>query len=84
MSRVYVLKQRVTHRSEVFQLKFAREAPALLKGTEVVAGQASHAGLSLLAAEEAPLARAIRVLRMRYGDFLRAGARAWCTGASRC
>lgn len=74
MSRIYVLEQRITHRSEAFQLKFAREALALLDGTEAVAGQASHAGLSLLATEEAPLMRAVRTLRVRYGDLLRVGA----------
>lgn len=69
MNPVYVLEQRITNRSEVFQLKFAREAEALLAEAGL-APRASHAGLLLLADGEAALVHAADVLRARYGDCL--------------
>lgn len=69
MNRVFVLKQSIKNRSEVFQLKFAQEALALLDG-DGLQPEATHAGLELRAENETFLVRAVGALRERYGDGL--------------
>jgi hypothetical protein len=69
----YPLERLCAHRSEPFQLSFARQAQELLRERDDVELLASHRGLTVRGETEEPIAAAVEVLRDYYGSQLEIG-----------
>lgn len=69
----YPIERCCTHRSERFQLAFARQAIEVLPHDDDTAFQPGPGGLLIVAESEIALARPIRRLEEVYGDMVRIG-----------
>lgn len=69
----YPVERRCTHRSERFQLAFARKAVELLPQDDSTAFEPGPGGLLIAAESEIALERPLRRLKEAYGDMVRIG-----------
>jgi hypothetical protein len=69
----YPVERRCTHRTERFQLAFARKAVELLPQDDSTAFEPGATGLLIAAESEIALERPIRRLKEAYGDMVHIG-----------
>ena len=73
MAAHYPIERCCTHRSERFQLAFARKAAELLPHDDCTAIEPGPSGLLIAAESEIALERPLRRLKEAYGDMVRIG-----------